>query len=243
MFCVGINQPGEKRVTNCLVPTDKGGDMDDVADEEMPGAIVESFLEREEGVRALLEELEKLTIEGRHGEVRERVRNLADSDESVFYTVAFSLTNSRQFFGDVEAQLDVMAADRLRDLADTYPSLAEAFNIVRTERAEDRHNPVTDLSYSVSYHRGIESPMVTYRPLSGEQELYESRGTPSEVLRVSTDLAAATTDALDVALENDYSVNTEELSALIDRREQLESELSKLRDQLDELRRKPVTDE
>ncbi|MBX0295386.1 hypothetical protein [Haloarcula nitratireducens] len=214
--------------------------MDDVEDEAMPGAIVEAFLEREEGVRALLEELEKLTIEGRHGEVRERVRNLADSDESVFYTVAFSLTNSRQFFGDVEAQLDVTAADRLRDLAETYPTLAEPFNIVRTERAEDRLNPVTDTSYTVTYHHGVEAPMIAYSPLSGDQQLYESRGTPSEVLRVSTDLAAATTDALDVALENDYSVNTEELSALIDRREELETELSKLRDQLDELRRTPV---
>ena len=33
--------------------------MEDVDGEEMPGAIVEAFLEREEGVRALLEELEK----------------------------------------------------------------------------------------------------------------------------------------------------------------------------------------
>ncbi|MFC6862795.1 hypothetical protein ACFQGE_04885 [Halomicroarcula sp. GCM10025817] len=217
--------------------------MDDVDGEEMPRAIVESFLERERGVRTLLDELERLTIEGRNEEVRERVRNLADSDESVFYTVAFSLTNSRQFFGDVEAQLDVTAADQLRDLAETYPTLADPFNVVRTERAEDRHNPVTDTSYTVTYHRELESPMVTYRPLSGDVELYESRGTPSEVLRVSTDLAAATTDALDVALENDYSVNTEELSALIDRREELETELSRLRDQLDELRRTPVGDE
>jgi len=214
--------------------------MDDVDGEEMPGAIVEAFLEREEGVRALLEELEMMAIEGRHGEVRERIRNLADSDESVFYTVAFSLTNSRQFFGDVEAQLDVTAADRLRDLAETYPALTGPFNIVRTERAEDRLNPVTDTSYTVTYHHNVEAPMITYSPLSGDKQLYESRGTPSEVLRVSTDLAAATTDALDVALENDYSVNTEELSTLIDRREELETELSKLRDQLDELRRTPI---
>jgi len=214
--------------------------MDDIEGEEMPGAIVEAFLDREEGVRTLLSELERMTIEGEHAAVRERLRNLADTDEAVFYTVAFSLTNSRQFFGDVEAQLDVTAADRLRDLAETYPSLAEPFNIVRTERAEDRLNPVTDTSYAVSYHHTVESPMITYSPLSGDQQLYESRGTPSEILRVSTDLAAATTDALDVALENDYSVNTEELSALIDRREELETELSKLRDQLDELRRTPV---
>ncbi len=214
--------------------------MDDVGGEEMPRVIVEAFLERERGTRALLDDLEKLSIEGRTEELYERVRNLAESDEAIFYTVAFSLADSTHFFGDVESQLDVGAADLLRDLAETYPSLAEPFTVVRTELSEDRRNPVTDVEYSVSYHRGVESPMVTYRPLSGDRELFESRGTPAEVLHAATDLVAATTDALEVALESEHSVNTEELSELIDRREELESELARLRDDLDELRRTPV---
>lgn len=217
--------------------------MEDVDREEMPRAIVEEFLTRERGSRALLDELEKLAIEGRVEELHERIHNLATSDEAVFYTVAFSLADSKQFFGDVEAQLDVTAADQLRDLAATYPTLSEPFAVARTELSEDRQNPVTDVSYGVSYHRGIESPIVTYRPLSGNRELYESRATPSEVLQTASDLVASTTDALEVALENDHSVNTEELSALIDQRERLESELSRLRDDLDDLRRKPVNDE
>lgn len=217
--------------------------MDDVDSDEMPRAIVEAFLERERGTRALLDELEQLSIEGRHEEVHERIRALAENDEAIFYTVAFSLSRSKQFFGDVEAQIGVTAADRLRDLAENYQSLTEPFAIVRTEVSEDRRNPVTDLRYSVTYHRGVESPIISYQPVSGRRELFDSRGTPSEVLHVSTDLAEATTDALEVALDEDYSVNTEELSELIDRREQLESVLSRLRDDLDELRRKPVTDE
>lgn len=217
--------------------------MEDVDREAMPRAIVEEFLTRERGTRALLDDLEKLAIEGRTEELHDRIHSLAENDEAVFYTVAFSLADSAQFFGDVEAQLDVTAADRLRDLAETYPTLAEPFTIVRTELSEDRRNPVTNVSYSVSYHRGIESPIVTYRPLSGDRELFESRATPSEVLQTASDLVAATTDALDVALDSDHSVNTEELSALIDRREELESELSRLRDDLDELRRTPVNDE
>jgi len=217
--------------------------MEDVDRETMPRAIVEEFLTRERGTRALLDDLEKLAIEGRTEELHDRIHSLAENDEAVFYTIAFSLADSAQFFGDVEAQLDVTAADRLRDLAETYPTLAEPFTIARTELSEDRQNPVTNVSYSVSYHRGIESPIVTYRPLSGDRELFESRATPSEVLQTASDLVAATTDALDVALDSDHSVNTEELSALIDRREELESELSRLRDDLDELRRTPVNDE
>ena len=217
--------------------------MGDVDREAMPRAIVEEFLARERGTRALLDDLEKLAIEGRTDELHDRIENLAENDEAVFYTVAFSLADSVQFFGDVEAQLDVTAADRLRDLAETYPTLADPFAVVRTELSEDRKNPVTDVSYSVSYHRGLESPIVTYRPLSGERALCESRATPSEVLGTAADLVAATTDALDVALDNDHSVNTEELSELIDRREELESELSRLRDDLDELRRTPIDGE
>ena len=217
--------------------------MEDVDRVAMPRAIVEEFLARERGTRALLDDLEKLAIEGRTEELHDRIENVARNDEAVFYTVAFSLADSVQFFGDVEAQLDVTAADRLRDLAETYPTLAEPFAVVRTELSEDRKNPVTDVSYSVSYHRGLESPIVTYRPLSGDRELYESRATPSEVLGTAADLVAATTDALDVALDSDHSVNTEELSELIDRRERLESELSRLRDDLDELRRTPIDGE
>jgi uncharacterized protein (UPF0335 family) len=48
---------------------------------------------------------------------------------------------------------------------------------------------------------------------------------------------------LEASLEQEHSVNTEELSGLIDRREELESELDHLRTQIDELRRRPVGDE
>jgi hypothetical protein len=214
--------------------------MDDVDRSDIPAAIVEAFLEHERGTRALLDDVEKLAVEGRHGEVRERIRALADTDEAVFYTVAFSLAGADRFFGDVEAQLGGTAADRLRDLAETYPSLAEPFAVVRTEVSEDRKNPVTDTSYSVSYHHGLEAPVVTYSPLSGRLDLYESRGTPSELLHLAADLVTASTDALEVAMENDHSVNTEELSDLIDRREALESQLSRLRYDLFYLCRMPV---
>jgi hypothetical protein len=216
--------------------------MDDVDRSEIPAAIVEAYLEKERGTRALLDELEALAVEGRETEVHERLRALAEADEAVFYTVAFSLAEADAFFGDVEAALGVTAADRLRDLAETYPTLAEPVAVVRTEVSEDRKNPVTDTSYSVTYHHGLESPVVSYRPLSGRRELYESRGTPSELLHLAADLVTASTDALEVAMDKDHSVNTEELSELIDRREDLETSFSRLRDDLDDLRRTPVED-
>lgn len=217
--------------------------MDDVDSQEMPGVLVEEFLEREEGTRALLDELEKLRLEGKHETVRERVRALAESDRSVFYTVALSLTGSEQFYGDVESQLGVDAADTLRDIGETYPALAEPFGIVRTEQTGDRHNPVTELQASTTYLPDEEVPAISYAPKSGDVELFRGKGSPEEVLQLASYLVQATTDSLESALERDYSVTTEELSALIDRQEELESELGQLRDQIDELRRTPVTDE
>lgn len=216
--------------------------MDDLDRADIPAAIVEAYLERERGTTALLDDLEKLAVEGREEEVCERIRALAEADEAVFYTVAFSLAGADTFFGDVEAALGGTVADRLRELAETYPTLAEPFAVVRTEVSENRKNPVTDTSYSVSYHHGLEAPVVTYSPLSGRRALYESRGTPSELLHLAADLVTASTDALEVAMDNDQSVNTEELSELIDRREALESSLSRLRDDLDDLRRTPIED-
>ena len=157
--------------------------------------------------------------------------------------MALALTNSKHFFGDVESQLGVGPADKLRDLAETYPTLAEPFGIVRMEVANDRKNPVTGIDVTTSYHEEEEVPLIAYTAHSGELTLYESRASPQEVLHSASYLVQATNDALNAALENDHTVNTDELSELIDRREKLESELGMLRDRIDELRRKPVGDE
>jgi predicted nuclease with TOPRIM domain len=217
--------------------------MDDADAGEMPQVLVEEFLEREEGTRALLDELEKQRLEGKDETVRERVRAFAESNGSVFYTVALSLSGSKQFYGDVEAQLGVEAADRLRDLGETYATLAEPFGVVRTEHTHDRRNPVTGLRATTTYRSEEEVPIVEYAPQSGDVELFEGRGSPEEVLQFASYLVQSTTDSLDSALDRDYSVNTEELGSLIDRQEELESELGRLRDQIDELRRKPVGNE
>lgn len=214
--------------------------MDDVDDREMPGAIVEEFLRCERGTRALLDELERESLEGNDEAVRQRIREFADNSRNVFFAVALALTNSKHFFGDVEAQLGVGSADRLRDLAETYPTLAEPFGVVRMEVASDRKNPVTGMDVTTSYHAEEEVPLIAYTARSGEVVLYESRGSPQEVLQSASYLVQATNDSLKAALDQDHSVNTDELSELIDRREQLESELGHLRDRIDELRRKPV---
>ena len=214
--------------------------MDDVESDDMPRVLVEEFLAREEGTRYLLDELEALTLEGDHEAVRERIRDLAEHNRNVFYAVALSLTGSKQFYGDVEAQLGVEAADVLRDLGETYPALAEPFGVVRTEQTRDRHNPVTELEARTTYVAEEEVPAVRYTPKSGAVELFTGKGSPEEVLQFASYLVQATTDSLDSAMDRDYSVNTEELSSLIDRQEELEGELDQLRDQIDELRRTPV---
>jgi uncharacterized protein (UPF0335 family) len=214
--------------------------MDDVESEDMPRVLVEEFLAREEGTRALLDQLERLTLEGDHETVRERIRDLAEHNRNVFYAVALSLTGSKQFYGDVEAQLGVEAADVLRDLGETYPALAEPFGVVRTEQTRERHNPVTELEAQTTYVAEEEVPAVRYTPKSGAVELFTGKGSPEEVLQFASYLVQATTDSLDSAMDREYSVNTEELSALIDRQEELEAELDQLRDQIDELRRTPV---
>ena len=217
--------------------------MDDVDGQEMPGAIVEEFIQRERGTLALLDELEQKSLEGNYEEVRQRIREFADNSRNVFFAVALALTNSKHFFGDVEAQLGVGPADRLRDLAETYPTLAEPFSVVRMEVANDRKNPFTGMDVTTSYHAEEEVPLIAYTARSGDMVLHESRGSPQEVLQSASYLVQATNDSLEAALEQDHSVNTDELSELIDRREQLESELGQLRDRIDELRQRPVGDE
>lgn len=217
--------------------------MDDRDSQEMPGAIVEEYLRRERGTRTLLDELAALALEGRDERLRERIRAFADSDREVFFAVALALTGSKQFFGDVEAQLGVERADRLRALPETYPALADPFGLVRMEVSSDRHNPVTGLDVTTSYHDEEEVPLVSYTLYSGETPLHEARGSPQEILQTASYLVQATNDSVESALEADHSVNTDELGELIDRHERLTSELTALRDHIDALRRTPVGDD
>ena len=174
---------------------------------------------------------------------RDRTRAFAEANQSVFFTVALALTGSEHFFGDVESQLGVGPTDTLRDLAETHESLAEPFGLVRMEVSGDRRNPVTGLDVTTSYHAEEEVPMVSYTAHSGDVELYECRSSPQEVLQSATYLVRATNDALEAAVDGDHPVNIDELSELIDRREELESELSVLPDRIDDLRRTPAGDE
>lgn len=217
--------------------------MDDVDSQEMPGVLVEEYLQRERGTLALLDELEKLSVEGEFEALRERIRTFARSNQGVFYTVALALTGSKHFFGDVESQLGVEPADKLRTLSETYPSLAEPFGLVRMEISNDRFNPITGLDVTTTYHSEEEVPLVSYSAYSGDLDLYEYRGSPQEVLQSASYLVQATNDSLEAALQQNHSVNTDELGELIDRREKLESELNHLHDLIDELRRKPIGDE
>jgi len=217
--------------------------MEDVESGEMPGALVEEYLQRERGTHTLLDEFEKLSIEGSHEELRDRIRTFAENNQEVFYTVALALTGSKQFYGDVESQLGIGPADKLRDLAETYPSLAEPFSLVRMEVSNDRRNPITGFDVTTTYHADEEVPIIAYTASSGDLDLFDYRGSPQEVLQTASYLLQATNDSLEAALQQNHSVNTDELSELIDRHETLESELAALRDHIDELRRKPVGDE
>lgn len=216
--------------------------MDDVDSQAVSGTLGEAYLERRRAVDSLLDELSALALRGDHETVRERVRDFAETQRRAFFAVALALTGSDRFYGDVEAELGVDAGDALRSVGETYDDLAEHFGIVRLEVAADRHNPVTGLDVTTTYHAEQAVPLVAYTANSGEVGLYDARGSPGEVLATATYMVEATNDALEAATAGDHPVATEELSDLIDRREELESELAILRDRIDELRQAPTGD-
>lgn len=210
--------------------------MDDVS-----GQMATAVLDREATVRDLLADLDRRRLTGAAEAVRADVRALARTDREVFLALTLTLSGSQQFFGDVEAALDVTAADSLRDLEDTYGSLAEPFAVVRSEVLDGRHNPVTAIDTTITYDADAERPIVEYGLTSGSVEGFRARESPAELLQVVEGLLGATTDALEAT--GDRSLSTEELGGLIDRREAIESELDRLRDRIDTLRQQPPGDQ
>jgi len=210
--------------------------MDDVS-----GQMATAVLDREATVRALLAELDRRRLTGDAAAVRADVRGLARTDRELFLALTLTLSGSQQFYGDVEATLDVSAADRLRDLEASFGALADPFAVVRSEVLDGRHNPVTAIDTTITYDADAERPIVEYGLTSGSVEGFRARESPAELLTVVEGLLGATTDALEAT--GDRTLSTEELGGLIDRREAIESELDRLRDRIDALRQQPPGDQ
>ena len=205
-----------------------------------PGTIAAAYEERERGVRALLDDLDRAALEGNHSEVRERIRTFADEEREVFLAVALALAGTEEFFEQVERERTQEVATALETIGEEYPSLSDPFRLVRLEVSKERTNPITSIDVVTAYDTDRETPLVGYTVSTGDVELYEHRGTPQEVLDVAAYIVQGTNDSLTAALEGGHSVNTDELSGLIDSHQKLESQLNTLYDHIDELRRKPV---
>jgi hypothetical protein len=98
----------------------------------------------------------------------------------------------------------------------------------------DRERAARDVLDDPAAYREREAvPLVRYHRYSGAVELLESRESPDELLQVASFLVGVTAETLENAIGNGDTVNTEELSDLLDRRDDLE-------DTPDELRTQPV---
>ncbi|MEF8824943.1 MAG: hypothetical protein V5A27_01150 [Halapricum sp.] len=58
-------------------------------------------------------------------------------------------------------------------------------SVVRTGQSHDRHNPVTGISTTTTYHAEEEVPLIHYAMQSGELSLLEATESPQEVLQVA----------------------------------------------------------
>jgi hypothetical protein len=207
---------------------------------EPPRTFVEPFLDRERATRDVLEELEADLLVGEAEHVRERLRELAHTDHDTFLTLCLCCNGNDQFFADVAEQFDDDTADRLRRLGESHEQLARPLRIVRDEVDMGRENPVTGVNFSGAYREREQVPLIRYQLYSGGVELLESRESPDELLQVAAFLVGATAETLENAVEHEDTVNTEELSDLLDRRDDLERRLGELEDTLDDLRTQPV---
>jgi hypothetical protein len=205
-----------------------------------PTELARAYQEYDGGIQALLDDLERERLEGNHESVRERVRTFAETEQKVFLGLSLALTDTEGFFTEVESNLGREVAAEFEEIRETYPSLAETFKLVRLEVTKERQNPITSIDVRTAYSTDQETPLVGYTVSSGNVDLHEYRGTTQEALQSAGYFVQAANDALAATLAEDRPVNTDELSALIDRHEKLEAELNTLYDHIDELRRKPV---
>jgi len=168
---------------------------------EAPGAWLQEFLDVEDQLLGLLDEISQQTVRSEHALVREEIRNFSESFPEAFQIITYSLYRNEKFFADIETQVNEIEEGRgtqIRTRLETYgneygPILSEEFRLILDESMDDRRNSITATSTESELLVDDSLPRINYRAYSGNLEILNMRGGPDHLI----DFAESTLSAVD----------------------------------------------
>jgi hypothetical protein len=122
----------------------------DDAEVEPPRSFVEPFLARERAAREVLDELSADLLVGEAEAVRERLRELAETDHGTFLTCCLCCNGNDQFFADAAEQIPTTGAPTDGHSSPAAVSIADT-NAV----AENGNSPSADSTQSIASSGGV----------------------------------------------------------------------------------------
>ncbi|GGM37242.1 hypothetical protein [Haloarcula argentinensis] len=195
---------------------------------EIPAIWVNDYIEVEGTIHDLLDDILRAQVSADSNNVKEMIRSLYKNRHGAFQTVLLSLGGNPQFFDDVEEQLGTETKDKLTDIRGRYSSLEDDFRIIQQEENNGRINPIKSYSTYGNYEYNSDIPLVGLQLKSGSFAFPTIEDRPHRMIQLAVAAIDATNDVFEYTLDEEHNLPEDEI-------EDINSALSELNDQLEEL--------
>jgi hypothetical protein len=196
----------------------------------------EKYERVEDTVLEILDESLKSHIEGNQNQVRNQLRNFAQSKMDVFRFLSHAVS-----IDDEEKQILSLSEDRedalesIEFLRDRYEDLRPAIIAVYLEIFNDRLNPIDSYDIEIGYREEVEEPMILFEASTGGLRLFETRMSASSMSHMSRSTLEGVTESIESAHDSDVPISDEEYKRIEEVTESIRSQLSQLESALEEV--------
>lgn len=197
-------------------PTPDGNSSTDLSPEgiEELQSDIERFKSNEEVILGALDDAKSLKIQGENQDLRNRLTAFSENYPDEFGLLAVAVNDNEEFFQIIEDEFSDEVYEMIRNLSTEYSVLADEIDIINLMRGSYRENIPTRGSLSVTHSYSNEEPIIDYTLYSGDLPVYEVRGEPSVFLHASRMFLDTATTGLEQAVEEESTINEEEIQSL-----------------------------
>jgi hypothetical protein len=206
-------------------------------EEQAPASWVNEYLQAEEQVKESLERAREYKLRNEHRKARKILEDLALSRHNSYRVVELSVTNNEEFLDDVKNQMGEDTHEILISLQDNYSDFTDELQLVDALTGSRRKNIPSSGSVTIDYAPESQRPVVDYTLYSHDVELFNMRAETGFILHTSMLFLDAAANSLDSAIDNDLSVNDQEIKQIISIYESMQSRMEDISDATESLKK------
>lgn len=190
----------------------------------------------EDTILEILDDALKSHIAGDQNQVRNQLRNLAQTKTGVFRFLAYAVNienEQQKAISTVEGGEEALAS--IKFLKNRYEDLRPSIIAVYLEVYNDRINPVDSYDVEVGYREDSEEPMILFEASTGGLRLFETRMSSSSMSHMSRSILEGVSESVQAAHSSEVPIGNDEYKRIQDVTESIREQLRDLEEALEKI--------